>query len=157
MKKVNNILYAGIFVKEDNFDKLFSTVNTPENTRKIEHPHVTLFFRDNVSLEIMQYALSHNEETDFKITVDGVGSNDKAIALHVSKVVDKDGNEVSSMNKVKHITLYLLNDGKPVDSNSIKDWDPIEPITFEGYSRIIYKRNDKKVISKDSDNSGSNE
>ena len=157
MKKVNNILYAGIFVKEDNFDKLFSTVNTQENTRKIEYPHVTLFFRDNVSLEIMQYALSHNEETDFKITVDGVGSNDKAIALHVSKVVDKDGNEVSSMNKVKHITLYLLNDGKPVDSNSIKDWDPIEPITFEGYSRIIYKRNDKKVISKDSDNSGSNE
>ena len=157
MKKINNILYAGIFVKEDNFNKLFSTVNTQENTRKIEHPHVTLFFRDNVSLEIMQYALSHNEETDFKITVDGVGSNDKAIALHVSKVVDKDGNEVSSMNKVKHITLYLLNDGKPVDSNSIKDWDPIEPITFEGYSRIIYKRNDKKTIQANSDNSGSNE
>ena len=157
MKKVNNILYAGIFVKEDNFDKLFSTVNTQENTRKIEHPHVTLFFRDNVSLEIMQYALQHNEETDFKITIDGVGSNDKAIALHVSKVIDKDGNEVNSMNKVKHITLYLLNDGKPVDSNSIKDWNPIEPITFEGYSRIIYKRNDKKTISKDSDNSGSNE
>ena len=157
MKKVNNILYAGIFVKEDSFDKLFSTVNTQENTRKIEHPHVTLFFRDNVSFEIMQYALSHNEETDFKITVDGVGSNDKAIALHVSKVVDKDGNEVSSMNKVKHITLYLLNDGKPVDSNSIKYWDPIEPITFEGYSRIIYKRNDKKTIQANSDNSGSNE
>ncbi len=157
MKKVNNILYAGIFIKEDNFDKLFSTVNTQENTRKIEHPHVTLFFRDNVSLEIMQYALSHNEETNFKITVDGVGSNDKAIALHVSKVIDKDGNEVNSMNKVKHITLYLLNDGKPVDSNSIKDWNPIEPITFEGYSRIIYKRNDKKVISKDSCDGGSNE
>lgn len=157
MKKVNNILYAGIFVKEDNFDKLFNTVEIKENVRKIEHPHVTLFFRDNVSLEIMQYALSHNEETDFKITVDGIGRNDKAIALHVSKIIDKDGNEVNSMNKVKHITLYLLNDGKPVDSNSIKDWNPIEPITFGGYSRIIYKRNDKKVISKDSDNSGSNE
>ena len=157
MKKVNNILYAGIFVKEDNFDKLFNTVETKEDVRKIEHPHVTLFFRDNVSLKIMQYTLSHNEETDFKITVDGVGSNDKAIALHVSKVIDKDGNEVNSMNKVKHITLYLYGDGKPVDSNSIKDWNPIEPITFEGYSRIIYKRNDKKVISKDTCDSGSNE
>lgn len=157
MKKINNILYAGIFVKEDNFDKLFNTIETKEDVRKIEHPHVTLFFRDNVSLEIMQYALQHNEETDFKITVDGVGSNDKAIALHVSKVIDKEGNEINSMNKVKHITLYLLNDGKPVDSNSIKDWNPIEPITFEGYSRIIYKRNDKKTISKDSCDSGSNE
>lgn len=157
MKKVNNILYAGIFVKEDNFDKLFSTVNTQKNTRKIEHPHVTLFFRDNASLDIMQYALQHNEETNFKITVDGVGSNDKAIALHVSKVIDKDGNKVNSMNKVKHITLYLLNDGKPVDSNPIKDWNPIEPITFEGYSRIIYKRNDKKTISKDTCDGGSNE
>ena len=157
MKKVNNILYAGIFVKEYNFDKLFNTIEIKEDVRKIEHPHVTLFFRDNVSLEIMQYALSHNEETDFKITVDGIGSNDKAIALHVSKVIDKDGNEVNSMNKVKHITLYLLNDGKPVDSNSIKDWNSIEPITFEGYSRIIYKRNDKKVISKDTCDSGSNE
>ena len=157
MKKVNNILYAGIFVKEDNFDKLFSTVTPKEEVRKIEHPHVTLFFRDNVSLEIMQYVLQHNEETDFKITVDGVGSNDKAIALHVSKVVDKDGNEVNSMNKVKHITLYLLNDGKPVDSNSIKAWNPIEPITFEGYSRIIYKRNDKKTISKDSCDGGKDE
>ena len=157
MKKVNNILYAGIFVKEDNFDKLFSTVTPKEEVRKIEHPHVTLFVRDNVSLEIMQYVLQHNEETDFKITVDGVGSNDKAIALHVSKVVDKDGNEVNSMNKVKHITLYLLNDGKPVDSNSIKDWNPIEPITFEGYSRIIYKRNDKKTISKDSCDGGKDE
>lgn len=37
------------------------------------------------------------------------------------------GEEVPSMNKVKHITLYLLNDGKPVDSNAITEWKSIEP------------------------------
>lgn len=83
MKKVNNILYAGIFVKEDQLERLFSIKPRPEDARIIEHPHVTLsFFRDNVSLEVMQYVLTHNEQYH-SIIVDGIGISDKAIASSV--------------------------------------------------------------------------
>lgn len=158
MKKVNNILYAGIFVKEDQLERLFSIEPRPEDSRIIEHPHVTLFFRDNVSLEIMQYVLTHNEQYH-SIIVDGIGISDKAIALHVSSIKSETGEEVPSMNKVKHITLYLLNDGKPVDSNSITEWTSIEPTSFIGYLRIIYKKNEhKKPLPKNTaDNSGKDE
>lgn len=160
MKKINNILYAGIFVKEDQLERLFSIEPRPKDARIIDHPHVTLFFRDNVSLEIMQYMLNHNEQ-DHSIIVDGIGISDKAIALHVSSIKSSTGEEVASMNKIKHITLYLLNDGKPVDSNAIVDWKSIEPTSFIGYSRIIYKRNDRKVnketVSEKTNNSGKNE
>lgn len=158
MKKVNNILYAGIFVKEDQLERLFSIEPRSEDARIIEHPHVTLFFRNNVSLEIMQYVLTHNEQYH-SIIVDGIGISDKAIALHVSSIKSESGEEVLSMNKLKHITLYLLKDGKPVDSNSITEWTSIEPTSFVGYLRIIYKKNEhKKSLPKNpADNSGKDE
>lgn len=158
MKKVNNILYTGIFVKEDQLERLFSIKPRPEDTRIIEHPHVTLFFRNNVSLEIMQYVLTHNEQYH-SIIVDGIGISDKAIALHVSSIKSESGEEVLSMNKVKYITLYLLKDGKPVDSNSITEWTSIEPTSFIGYLRIIYKKNEhkKSLPENTANNSGKNE
>lgn len=158
MKKVNNILYAGIFVKEDQLERLFSIESRPEDARIIEHPHVTLFFRNNVSLEIMQYVLTHNEQYH-SIIVDGIGISDKAIALHVSSIKSESGEEVLSMNKVKHITLYLLKDGKPVDSNSITEWTSIEPTSFIGYLRIIYKKNEhkKSLPENTANNSGKDE
>ena len=158
MKKVNNILYAGIFVKEDQLERLFSIEPRSEDARIIEHPHVTLFFRNNVSLEIMQYVLTHNEQYH-SIIVDGIGISDKAIALHVSSIKSESGEEVLSMNKVKHITLYLLKDGKPVDSNSITEWTSIEPTSFIGYLRIIYKKNEhkKSLPENTANNSGKDE
>lgn len=158
MKKVNNILYAGIFVKEDQLERLFSIETRPEDARIIKHPHVTLFFRNNVSLEIMQYVLTHNEQYH-SIIVDGIGISDKAIALHVSSIKSESGEEVLSMNKVKHITLYLLKDGKPIDSNSITEWTSIEPTSFIGYLRIIYKKNEhkKSLPENTANNSGKDE
>lgn len=157
MKKVNNILYAGIFVKEDQLERLFS-ICPEKDARIIEHPHVTLFFRNNVSLEIMQYVLTHNEQYH-SIIVDGIGISDKVIALHVSSIKSESGEEVLSMNKVKHITLYLLKDGKPVDSNSITEWTSIEPTSFIGYLRIIYKKNEhkKSLPENPANNSGKDE
>ena len=63
------------------------------------------------------------------------------------------------MNKVKHITLYLLKDGKPVDSNSITEWTSIEPTSFIGYLRIIYKKNEhkKSLPENTANNSGKDE
>ena len=157
MKKVNNILYAGIFVKKDQLERLFSIEPRPEDAWIIEHPHA-LFFRNNVSLEIMQYVLTHNEQYH-SIIVDGIGISDKAIALHVSSIKSESGEEMLSMNKVKHIILYLLKDGKPVDSNSITEWTSIEPTSFIGYLRIIYKKNEhkKSLPENTANNSGKDE
>ena len=106
MKKVNNILYAGIFVKEDQLERLFSIEPRPEDSRIIEHPHVTLFFRDNVSLEIMQYVLTHNEQYH-SIIVDGIGISDKAIALHVSSIKSETG-EICSVRIFSLIIPTLM-------------------------------------------------
>ena len=101
-------------------------------------------------LPIVQYILNRNELSNFEIVVDGIGYTDKALALRVFKVIcTGDSTLVPSTNKQQHITLATVNNGKPVDSNTIKDWKVIDPITFTGYSRIIYKPAPKKKVVKE--------
>lgn len=152
--KINHILYTGIFISSSQLEDLKKLIpeefKAKEGYKEIEYPHVTVFFHTNMPLPIVQYILNHNELSNFEIVVDGIGYTDKALALRVFKVIcTGDSTLVPSTNKQQHITLATINDGKPVDSNTIKDWKVIDPITFTGYSRIIYKPAPKKKVVKE--------
>lgn len=141
--KINYILYAGIFVSSTQLDTLKKLIpedfKNKEGYKEINYPHVTAFFYKDMPIKIVQYFLNHNEE-NFTIIVDGIGQLDNVIALRVHRVTcNNDNTTLYSINKHQHITLALAGDGKPVEANNIKNWKAIDPITFSGYSRIIYK------------------
>lgn len=58
----------------------------------------------------------------FSIVIIGIGISNKTAAF---KVADY---SLVCANSIPHITIATFNNGKPVDSNNIKEWRDIEPI-----------------------------
>lgn len=65
--------------------------------------------------------------TSVEVEVDAIAADDKVIAVRVKT-------PIPSNNKIKHITVAVnrTNGGKPVMSNDLTDWQPLEPITLFG-------------------------
>lgn len=80
--------------------------------------HVTLHLGNPTPDEVKMLDLS------FQITVDGIGTSDKAVAVRVKRICTNAGFDITSVNKVPHITLLVNRSGggKPKDSNEIKNW-----------------------------------
>lgn len=131
----NNWIYFGVFLdgmaKAKNIHALeMNGVKVPESWKWFNH-HMTIAF-NNGSEEAQklyhyyEYYLDEVEgDTEFTITVDGIGVSDEAIAMRVRY-------DIPIANKVPHITIATPQKGKPVNSNNITNWVDIEPYSITG-------------------------
>ena len=118
-------LYYGLFLDNDTRNRLFDFVNDEhfgnilKKADKIYLDHCTL-------LHISQYQrgdeyalntlLLSEPKYSIKMYITHIGLSDKAMAFKVR------GIEKLCANKIPHITICTMNNGKPVDSNNIKTW-----------------------------------
>lgn len=141
MRRVNEIIYAGAFIRQEDKATLNSLIPLNFSRDKdIQYPHVTSFFHTNIPLDAIQWILNHDGE-DVNIQVDGISISKEVCALRVQSVKAKDGTLMPSTNRQQHITLSTAEGFQPVDANKITSWKTIDTLNFKGYVRIIYKKN----------------
>ena len=103
----------------------------PDGWKPIAH-HMTIVHRSRPNQEIQDFAEAHLGET-FQLEIGELGQSDVAMAL---KVVGG----APSANALPHITLAVAPNGKPVQSNYIKDWTPIEKFKIPAVCTKISSR-----------------
>lgn len=131
--------YIGLRFGPEFFSKLPKEVypQIPEGAR-IFADHITCLHRsqlecsgaENVLINFIEdVVVKHIYMTEVKFT--HIGISDKAIALKAEL-------EVPCMNETPHCTIAIFNGGKPIDSNAIVDWVPLEK-TFTAHAEWFIK------------------
>ena len=134
--KTNDILYIGLLVDDSSKNKLIHLAENVigncgfDNTKLFCH-HMTIAFRTSISSGLLEWTEEH-EGQKFEMIINKIGISEKACAVAVKT-------DCPSLNKIKHITLFTHNGGKPVDSNYIEDWDSIKPMKITGHVKIVRK------------------
>ena len=152
---IDNWQYYGVFLDDRSqsvIEREFRDL-IPSGWKK-HADHITVQYNDYSQDAITKgRALSSKLGYDYSARIVAVGKSDTAIALKVEGV--------ETANKIAHITLAVSPEGKPVDSNKITEWTPVNPIEISGVLGLSYKGkkyfqvlNDNEVvdfqISKDS-------
>lgn len=95
----------------------------PEGSKVFAH-HMTITHAADKDLPMQEWAESHlGGSATLKVV--RVGISDKALAVEVTS-------EVPSSKKLKHVTVATMNNGKPFESNNIKNWHSIDPFELTG-------------------------
>lgn len=130
-----NWIYFGVFLDNQSKERLASLVNPliDENWKKYCH-HMTIAFNNG---SIKAQSAYDEYEPYFGVGVDlvatHIGISNDAIAVKV----DFNG---KTQNRYPHVTLATPIGGKPVDSNFITKWQPLEePIELYGTFRAFTK------------------
>ena len=124
----NNILYSGVILDDQSHHNLLSYVkefvDIPKNWKRLAH-HMTITFKEELPSE-----LKDDLGEIITLTVKKIGISDDAIAVEV---------EGYPTNKsIPHITVAIPPDGKPVNSNYIKNWEEVNtPLILNGEVREI--------------------
>lgn len=122
--------YFGLFLDDNTRDKLASFIRTEINSSIIDEAdkvfldHCTLLHKSQLhgNSELYSYLESlMGKEIPIKLVA--LGMSDKAFAFKVLLPVNG-----MCANTIPHITIATYKGGKPVDSNSITDWERISPI-----------------------------
>ena len=110
------VLYSAVILDDDARDHLLSLVKEyveiPFNWEKMAH-HMTIIFKEGLPQQ-----LKDDLGKRVHLHLKNIGVSDDAIAVEV------DG--YPSTKDKPHITVAIPKDGKPVNSNYITDWRPIE-------------------------------
>lgn len=118
-----NLLY--FLLKNDRYKDYISV------SKRIYLDHCTLIHKCHLN------ALNLNEDSllfartnklvgkDFELTIIGIGISDKAMAFKVEIPA-----ELTCLNAAPYIIICIFDDGKPIDSNNITEWEDIEPISI---------------------------
>ena len=136
----NNFNYYGLFFNIDVRDKIIDFVvnampGLDTTKAKLHCNHCTLLYKtqywNNRDLYNTLNVLCH-DSNEYFITIDGIGWNDKALALRV-----KDVKNICA-NNTPHITILTFDNGKPFDSNKITKWVDIkEPFVIKTYLKRV--------------------
>jgi|ETNvirenome_6_85_1030632.scaffolds.fasta_scaffold04758_3 hypothetical protein len=124
-EELPKVSYSAVILKNpgdifDNQDIQKILVENPEFTKKFAH-HMTI----NLSDLDESHGWTLGDDTPLEVV--SWGKSDKAIAL---KIAPPSGMTVQ--NEIPHITLATTEEGKPVDSNQIGEWDnPFEHGSFQ--------------------------
>ena len=136
--------YFGLFLSEKDRNALLRVI--------IDNPIVSnLVFQRGSTLYLDHCTLLHSSQGDeevfealreyirrgpfemHRMTIDGIGFSDKAIAFRVTI-----GNpQLPCANANPHITVCTIKGGKPVDSNSIVTWIPIAGFDVSGQLKMV--------------------
>ena len=122
LKEINMPRWSAVVLDEKSKNELINMFKSqiPDDWEIICH-HMTIDFRSIVNPELVGKPIT--------LTITHVGKSDKALAVKVS------GYEGKTNNAFPHVTIAInrKNDGKPKDSNDIKNWTPVsEIITLNG-------------------------
>lgn len=130
--------YFGLFLSKVERDNLLYFLLNNDRykdyisaSKRIYLSHSTLIYKSHLNdfnlYEISELFVKTNKliGKDFKLTITGIGISDKAMAFKVKIPIN-----LICLNTTPHITICTFNDGKPVDSNNITEWENIEPITI---------------------------
>ena len=131
-KKVS---YAAVVIDDESRNSLLSTFVYPNpefsDWIKIAH-HMTICLR-----ELPEHLKKYWLDEEVALTVTELGVSDKAIAVKVTgfyTLVDSK----DSILKLQHITLAINPfDAKPLDSNLITDWKPVDHFKINGIVKEI--------------------
>lgn len=129
-------LYYGVFFDENAKKflerKARKILEIPEGWR-LYFDHMTIVFNDG-SEEKQEIANSLEEVlgNQEKLIINKVGLSDDAIAFGISNY--------KTQNKQSHITIAVAPGSKPVQSNDIKMWMPIEEFYVKGTIKKVMKR-----------------
>ena len=119
-----NVIYYGIFLDEESRNKLKKLV--PNDAFKVYCDHMTLAHQSGFTDEIVEKCEEQRGKT-FELTATTLGISEDAMAVGVET-------DCFCVNKHRHVTLCTMTPkSKPVQSNFIKDWQPLEhPIFLSG-------------------------
>jgi len=112
----DKILYSAVVLDEDARDHLLmlvkNYVDIPLSWKKLAH-HMTIIFNEELPEE-----LKDDKDKRVLLHLKNIGISEDAIAVEVEGY--------PSTKKIPHITVAIPKEGKPVNSNYITDWIPIE-------------------------------
>ena len=130
---MSNWIYAGIFLDNISKKKLKSRFIVPDGWNKY-FDHMTIVFNDgSQTAQDIKSIVNKlvNREVTLKVISQGI--SDKAYAVHVEVPAG-----IPCGNKISHITLATSPTGKPVDSNYIENWIPVnDTIYINGKIQIV--------------------
>lgn len=140
-KLFNNLIYVGVFLDEESKNIL------KENSENYVYEllgndvtfichHMTISHISKINDDIKNWCTLHKDE-DFYLTIDAIGYNDKACAARVINT------NIPTTQNYPHITIAInnTNNGKPVDSNFIKNFIKLpKTITLKGKVSFFYKK-----------------
>lgn len=140
-KLFNNLIYVGIFLDEESKNILKENVENyvyeilGNDVTFICH-HMTISHISKINDDIKNWCVLNNNK-EFTLTIDAIGYSDKACAARVVTDI------VPTTQNYPHITIAVnnSNNGKPVDSNFIKNFIKLpKTITLTGKVSFFYKR-----------------
>lgn len=128
-----NYQYFGLFLEEEYRNDLMDIIiNNPiianlvfQRGSTIYLDHCTLLHSSQNDKEVyctLMDRITSNYCDSYRIVVEGIGISKKAIAFKVT-IGDP---ALPCANAKPHITICTINGGKPVDSNEIVNWIPIQ-------------------------------
>jgi len=137
-KKGLNITYSGVILNPESRNLLLSIFVYPNpkfnDWIKISH-HMTICLG-----ELPEHLKRYWLDEEITLTVTEIGISDKAIAVKVDEffIISKPNDIDDEMIKFPHITLAINSfDAKPVDSNKIVDWTPVDKLKITGVIKEI--------------------
>lgn len=115
------VSYSGVILDKNSQQEILSRVEVPQNWKTYAH-HMT------ICLGPLPENLQHLKRKKQQLRITKLGKSDMAIAFGVDSDL--------SLNKIPHITIAINSSigAKPKDSNSITEWEDIEP--FVVYGRV---------------------
>lgn len=135
--------YYGLFIDKETHDKLIDVlvdyhwIGTLNNSEREYLNHCTLLHKSQASTPsghpqmCFLNSLIKKGLIKYKIKITAIGVSDKAMAFKVV-LYRKEKPRIYSYNDSPHITICTFNGGKPVESNNITKWYPLdEPIEIE--------------------------
>jgi len=112
----SKIIYSAVVLDEDSKNNLLSYVSQyvdiPFDWKGLGE-HMTIAFKQELPPH-----LKKDLDEVVSLTVKSIGISDDAIAVEVEGY--------PSQKEIPHITVAIPPEGRPVNSNNIKDWQPVE-------------------------------
>ena len=112
----SKIIYSAVVLDEDSKNNLLSYVS-----QYVDIPFDWKGLGDHMTIAFKQELPPHlKKDLDevVSLTVKSIGVSDDAIAVEVGGY--------PSQKEIPHITVAIPPEGRPVNSNNIKDWQPVE-------------------------------
>ena len=135
----NNLLYIALNLTEISQNLLKPLVERTiseigyDGDYKVYCHHMTVAYGEQITSELFNYSKEHEGQI-YPIEIVSIGYSDKALAVQVKT-------ECPSANAIKHVTLCTFGVGKPVDSNYIMNWRPLNTEkVLAGRLTFIYKK-----------------
>ena len=112
-------IYSAAFLTKDAKALLLNELKDkiPKGWKIYAH-HMTLLFGKAKDESIQKYIDEHID-TEVNLRAVALGESPDAMAVKIES-------DVPTANKIPHVTIAVPNGGKPVNSNKITNWEPLD-------------------------------